>query len=175
MERLVVLLRGVNVGKHHRIAMPAFSAVLASVGCTAVQTYLQSGNAVVDWTGSPEQLGEGVAAGLERSAGLSVLVMVRTGAELAAVVDGNPFAAEDFDPKQLHAAFLTDPPDPDPACRAGPHDADARPDGGRRTGALPALRGGLPQLFAGPRTSRGGGHGPQLDHGDGAVRARCAY
>jgi uncharacterized protein (DUF1697 family) len=113
MERFVVLLRGVNVGKHNRIAMPAFSSVLASVGCTAVQTYLQSGNAVVDWTGSPEQLGESVAAGLERSAGLSVLVMVRTGAELAAVVDGNPFAAEDFDPKQLHVAFLTGPPDPD--------------------------------------------------------------
>lgn len=113
MARWVVLLRGVNVGKHNRISMATFRSVLEGVGCTAVQTYLQSGNAVVDWTGSPERLGEGVAAAVDRSAALSVPVMVRTAAELAAVVDGNPFSAEDFDPKQLHVAFLAGPPDPD--------------------------------------------------------------
>ena len=44
-------------------------------------------------------------------AGLSVLVMVRTAAELAAVVRANPYAGEQVDPKLLHVAFLAGPPD----------------------------------------------------------------
>ncbi len=112
MTRSVVLLRGVNVGKHHRISMAAFRAVLEGVGCTGVQTYLQSGNGVVDWPGPPDALPGAVAAGVESDAGLSVLVMVRTGAELAAAVEANPYAGESFDPKLLHVAFLTGAPDP---------------------------------------------------------------
>ncbi|MGI8536092.1 MAG: DUF1697 domain-containing protein [Mycobacteriales bacterium] len=113
MAKVAVLLRGVNVGKHKRISMPVFRAVLEGVGCGAVHTYLQSGNAVVDWIGRPDRLVASVAARLQAVAGLSVLVMIRTGAELAAVVEANPFADEAFDPKLLHVAFLTGPPDPD--------------------------------------------------------------
>lgn len=108
-----MLLRGVNVGRHRRISMSAFRTVLEGVGCSAVRTYLQSGNAVVDWTGPPDRLAASVAARLQAVAGLSVLVMIRTGSELAAVVEANPFADEAFDPKLLHVAFLTGPPDPD--------------------------------------------------------------
>ena len=113
MTREVVLLRGVNVGKHNRIAMSTFREVLASAGCIDVQTYLQSGNAVVGWEGTEGELADAVHRRLERSAGLSVLVMVRTAEELAAVVDANPWAAESFDPKLLHVAFLSGPPDPE--------------------------------------------------------------
>lgn len=112
MTRSVVLLRGVNVGRHHRLSMADFRAVLEGVGCTGVQTYLQSGNAVVAWPGHPDALAAAVAAGLEATVALSVLVMVRTGAELAAVVEANPYAREAFDPKLLHVAFLSGPPDP---------------------------------------------------------------
>ena len=112
MTRSVVLLRGVNVGKHHRISMSTFRDVLESIGCTEVQTYLQSGNAVLSWAGGQDQLADAVRGALERSAGLSVLVMVRSGAELAAVVEANPYASESFDPKLLHVAFLSGPADP---------------------------------------------------------------
>lgn len=111
--RSVVLLRGINVGKHNRISMPAFRDVLEAVGCTEVQTYVQSGNAVVTWNGSADRLAAAVRAELTTAAGLDVLVMVRSGPELAAVVDANPFAGEAVDPKLLHVAFLTGPPDPE--------------------------------------------------------------
>lgn len=113
MGRSVVLLRGVNVGKHNRISMPALRDILAAAGCTDVQTHLQSGNAVVTWSGSADLLAAAVRAELTAAAGLDVLVMVRTGVELAAVVEANPFAGEAFDPKLLHVAFLTGPPDPE--------------------------------------------------------------
>lgn len=93
--------------------MPALRDVLEAVGCTEVQTYVQSGNAVVTWNGPADQLAAAVRAELTGAVGLDVLVMVRTGAELAAVVDANPFADEAFDPKLLHVAFLTGPPAPE--------------------------------------------------------------
>lgn len=104
MPRYVVLLRGVNVGASSRVAMPAFRALLERLSCSAVQTYLQSGNAVVTWPGSSADLAATVEAGLREQLEVDVPVLVRSGAELDAVVDGNPF--EVVDPKLLHVVFL---------------------------------------------------------------------
>ena len=109
MTRCVVLLRGVNVGKHHRIAMADFRDLLDGLGCADVQTYVQSGNAVVGWDDGPASLETAVRAALG-ARGLDVPVMVRTGEELAAVVDASPW--HDLDPKLFHVAFLAGDPDP---------------------------------------------------------------
>jgi uncharacterized protein (DUF1697 family) len=103
-----VLLRGVNVGPNNRIAMPAFRSLLERLGCTDVRTYLQSGNAVVGWPGSGEQLRLSVEAALRDELDLPVAVLVRSAAELDAVVADNPFEVED--PKLLHVVFLSGPP-----------------------------------------------------------------
>ena len=108
--RCVVLLRGVNVGASNRIAMADLRELLSQVGCRDVQTYLQSGNAVVTWPGPPEELAAAVAEALP----LDVPVLVRTAAQLDAVVAANPFADEDLDPTLLHAVFLGGPPPPLP-------------------------------------------------------------
>ncbi len=109
MTRSVVLLRGVNVGKHNRISMPDFRTVLEGLGCRAVQTYVQSGNAVVDHDGTTAELQQAVAAALAEH-GLPVAVMARTGEELARVVEASPWT--DLDPKHFHVAFLSGDPDP---------------------------------------------------------------
>ena len=109
MTRSAVLLRGVNLGKHNRIAMPDFRAVLEGLGCRDVQTYVQSGNAVVDHDGTTAELERVVAAALA-DRDLPVPVMVRTGAELARVVEQSPW--HDLDPKLFHVAFLSGDPDP---------------------------------------------------------------
>ena len=109
MTRAVVLLRGVNVGGHNRISMPDLRAVLEGVGCRDVQTYVQSGNAVVEHEAAPAELERTVAAALAHH-GLPVPVMVRTGAELERVVEESPW--HDLDPKRFHVAFLSDDPDP---------------------------------------------------------------
>ena len=109
MTRSVVLLRGVNVGGHNRIAMADLRTLLEGIGCRDVQTYVQSGNAVVDHDGTPEALEQEVARALA-DRGLPVPVMVRTGEELARVVEASPWT--DLDPKHFHVAFLSGEPDP---------------------------------------------------------------
>lgn len=106
MTRAAVLLRGINVGGHNRIKMPALVEVLEGIGCTDVVTYVQSGNAVVT---SP--LAAGALEIEARSAlaayGLDVPVLVRTARQVDAVVAGNPFAGEELDPVMLHAVFVS--------------------------------------------------------------------
>jgi uncharacterized protein (DUF1697 family) len=105
VERCVVLLRGINVGRGNRLAMADLRAALEAAGCTEVSTYLQSGNAFV--TADPDGLVRRVEAALP----LEVPVVVRTVDEVAAVVAGCPWperaAAE---PKQVHVSFLGGPP-----------------------------------------------------------------
>ena len=104
MERVAVLLRGVNVGGHNRIAMAAFREVLEGLGCADVQTYLQSGNAVVTSPGGG--LAATVRRALREQLELDVEVLVRTADELDAVVAGNPL---EVDLKMLHAVLLDGP------------------------------------------------------------------
>ena len=73
-----------------------------------MQTYVQSGNAVVEHEAAPADLERTVAAALAER-GLAVPVMVRTGEELARVVEASPW--HDLDPKLFHVAFLSGDPD----------------------------------------------------------------
>ena len=47
MTRHIVLLRGINLGKHRKLPMADLRAVLSGLGYTDVATYIQSGNAVL--------------------------------------------------------------------------------------------------------------------------------
>ena len=80
----IALLRGVNVGKHRRLSMAELRETLAAAGYDDVRTHGQSGNLV--FTSGKR------AASLERELGgaLGVPVIVRTAAELTAVVDRDP-------------------------------------------------------------------------------------
>ena len=109
--RCAVLLRGVNVGKHNRIAMADFRALLAGLGAEDVKTLLQSGNAVV--TAEPAGLAERVEVALRDEVGLDVRVLVRTGDELDMVVAACPWPDRAAaNPKMVHVAFLERPADP---------------------------------------------------------------
>jgi uncharacterized protein (DUF1697 family) len=107
----VALLRGVNMGGHNRLPMQDFAALLDAAGCRDVRTYIQSGNAV--FRAAPALAtrlpGTLTAALLERF-GLRVPVVLRSAAELRAVVAGNPFAREAAEPTRVHVAFLADAP-----------------------------------------------------------------
>ena len=46
MPTHVALLRGINLGPHKRVAMPALRALVAGLGHTDVATYIASGNVV---------------------------------------------------------------------------------------------------------------------------------
>ena len=114
MATYVALLRGINVGGNKMVAMAELRAALTKAGFSNVQTLLQSGNVILDAAASsPGKLESQLEAELKKRFSLDVEVHVRSAAELAAVIDANPFAAEaKRDPSHLLVTFFKTPLDP---------------------------------------------------------------
>jgi uncharacterized protein (DUF1697 family) len=108
-QRYVVLLRGVNVGGRGKLPMAQLREICTSVGCTDVSTYIQSGNVVLDSAMSAEGLATALGPAIEQAAGFAPQVVVRTPAELAAALAGNPY--RDTDERYVHIGFMTREPD----------------------------------------------------------------
>lgn len=113
MTTYVALLRGINVGGKKRVPMQTLRELLTGMGCEAVRTHLNSGNAVFT---HPAADGASLAVGLERAIeetlGFSVTCLVRGSSEIRRVVDANPFAGRDVDPARFLVTFLAEPVDP---------------------------------------------------------------
>ena len=108
MPTHVALLRGINLGSHNRVAMPALRALVASRGHTEVATYIASGNVVFTAGGSDADPGPDLEKAIADELGVTCRVVVLTCAELARVVADNPYPDEP-DPKRVHAFLLTGP------------------------------------------------------------------
>lgn len=108
VDTYLALLRGINVGGKNRLSMTDLSRIVALAGGTDVRTYIQSGNVVFR---AEADLSAAISRGLQEALGLSVPVVLRTHAELAAVVAKNPFLAQGADPDALNAMFLADWPE----------------------------------------------------------------
>jgi uncharacterized protein (DUF1697 family) len=106
VARYVALLRGVNIGPRNRVAMPALREALAEAGFGDVQTYLQSGNVVLASRAKPEAVRSNVERVIEERFGLDIPVVVRTKAELSAVVKRNPLKQVATNPKAYQVTFL---------------------------------------------------------------------
>ncbi|MFE6774827.1 DUF1697 domain-containing protein [Streptomyces sp. NPDC057702] len=129
MTRYVALLRGINVGQHRRIPMATLRELLAGLGCGAVRTHLQSGNAVFvppDSDPTPDAVGEALERAIAQRLSLDVRVLVREGGDLCRVAARNPFREVDFDPSRLLVTFLSGPVDPAPLTELDP--AEYAPD-----------------------------------------------
>lgn len=108
-RRWVALLRGVNVGKAHRIAMSVVREAFAEAGCADVSTYIQSGNVVMRHAAAdPKRLARRIEIELARAAGFPIPVVLRTSDELAQVVARSPFPVAD--PGELHVIFCDESP-----------------------------------------------------------------
>jgi uncharacterized protein (DUF1697 family) len=123
MTARVALLRGINVGRNKRIAMADLRAMLESLGYEDVRTHLQSGNAIfVAGKGKDATLEQEISAAIKATFGMDVAVLVRTAAELASVVESNPFVAQRANSSELHATFVAAPP---PAAKIAAVDREA--------------------------------------------------
>jgi uncharacterized protein (DUF1697 family) len=88
----VALLRAVNLGARNKVSMPKLREVLTEAGFTAVKTYVNSGNVVLDsQLRSPAEVGARVHDLICEHFDVDTPVMMRTGAQLAAVLEWNPF------------------------------------------------------------------------------------
>ncbi|MEE2978724.1 MAG: DUF1697 domain-containing protein [Pseudomonadota bacterium] len=111
MPSYIAFLRAVNVGGTGKLPMAELRAMCESIGLTGVRTYIASGNVVFQSRLAEATIKAKLERCLEDYAGKPVGVLVRTGAELAAVLEGNPFKTAA--PNRTVAIFLDTPPPPD--------------------------------------------------------------
>jgi uncharacterized protein (DUF1697 family) len=110
MTVFVALLRGVNVGGRTKLAMADLRAAAEGCGFTDVRTYVQSGNVVFAAPGRPSaaDVGTALRAAIAGSTAVDPEVVVRSAAQMARVVEANPFADRGATDTQLHVVFLAD-------------------------------------------------------------------
>ena len=84
--------------------------VLAGAGYEDVRTHLQSGNVIVSRSGQTADVAHEVERLIAKHFGLDIAVVGRTRAQLAKVVDRNPFARVATDPKRYQVSFLATKP-----------------------------------------------------------------
>jgi len=106
----VVLLRGINVGRHRRVTMADLRASLAAAGYPDVETYVQSGNLLVETRVGAARLTSDVERALRSGLGLDIQVVVRTGSQLRRALSRQPFRAERVPTSALHFGFAKTKP-----------------------------------------------------------------
>lgn len=94
MARQIALLRAVNVGGTTKVAMADLRGLFVELGFASPRTLLQTGNVLFDANAPAAELERLLERETERRLGLRTAYFVRTAAEWAAVVAGNPFPDE---------------------------------------------------------------------------------
>lgn len=114
MQRLVLLLRAVNVGGTNILPMARLRGLLGELGYERVSTWLQSGNAVLSTAEAPELVARRVEDALV-AIDIHAPVIVRTVPELQAVLQQRPAAADDpITGKQHLVGFFDHEPSAEP-------------------------------------------------------------
>lgn len=129
MSRVALLLRAVNLGARNKVPMPALRDALGQEGFTGVETYVASGNVVVDLDGAtPEAVASRVRALVADRFGVDVPCLARTREELDATVAADPLGltgpagADLADPKLYTVVFLDRAPAADQVAAVDPED-----------------------------------------------------
>lgn len=108
MTAFAAFLRAVNVGGTGKLPMSELRAMCEALGFHNVRTYIASGNVVFESRLAERTVKAKLEQSLEEYAGKPVGVLVRTGAELAAILAANPFGSAA--PNHTVVIFLDAPP-----------------------------------------------------------------
>jgi uncharacterized protein (DUF1697 family) len=108
MGTFIALLRAINVGGTGKLAMAELAKLCEKAGFTAVTTYIQSGNVVFDSRASEPKVKALLEQALAAKVGKPVGVLLRSAAELEAVLAQNPFKQQP--PSRVIVMFLDQAP-----------------------------------------------------------------
>ena len=112
MTARIAFFRGINVGGRNLLPMRELRALLESVGCSDLKTYIQSGNVVFSHPGRDDPVfARKFCAAIEAQCHLLPEVMLLCAHELQRAISANPFPGATDDPKTLHLSFLASTPD----------------------------------------------------------------
>lgn len=92
MKKYVVLLRGINVGGHHKVPMKELKNELEKMGFKNIITLLNSGNIILDAENTTaDKLEIELTKSLETIFGFSIPVIVREAEDITQVFNLKPF------------------------------------------------------------------------------------
>ena len=104
--KYVAFLRGINVGGKNKIKMETLREICAALGFENVKTYVNSGNIIFETAKTTDKkTAVIIESAIEKEFALKIKVIVRTMAEIAQIIAGNPFAGQFEDDKDLHVFF----------------------------------------------------------------------
>jgi len=107
MTTYIAFLRGINVGGNMLLPMAELKALCADAGFEEVQTYIQSGNVILQSRLSGEPVRTRLQKVLFNAKGKEIAVAVRSAVELESILSANPFSKAN--PSQVIVLLLNDP------------------------------------------------------------------
>jgi len=111
MNVWIILFRGINVGGRNIVPMKTLIGLLESIGCTHVNTYIQSGNVVLRSSESNAECFKGaIHSAIEEKLSFKPSVLLLPVGQLVAAKEANPFPEAAGSPAALHLFFLSDQP-----------------------------------------------------------------
>jgi len=108
MNTMIALLRAVNVGGTGKIKMSDLKSLCETLGLLNVQTYIASGNVILQSKLKPDSVNRKIEQGLKDRFSLDTTVFVRTLEEISRVNQTMPFAGAA--PNQVLVTFLDKKP-----------------------------------------------------------------
>lgn len=110
--RWVALLRGINVSGHNKLPMADLRHLFGELGCSDVQTYIQSGNVVFNCdTERAVELPRLVHDAVAVEFGYDIPLVLRGADELETIGRTNPFLGKGIEEKWLHVGFMPAEPE----------------------------------------------------------------
>ncbi len=112
------LLRGINVGGKNKIKMTDLKRMFEEMGCTQVETYIQSGNVIFESDLRTAEVKTAVEQEIEKNFGFAIDVIIRTGEELVQILKNCPFTEQEIkiaeelnqEGESMYIAFLSEVP-----------------------------------------------------------------
>ncbi len=113
MTTYIAILRGINVSGHKMMKMEALRRLCEALGFKMVQTYIQSGNIIFNFSkAKSEELEKKIAFKILEEFKFEVPVLVMEADEVIAAIKNNPFVNKKLiDLTKLHVTFLAEEPE----------------------------------------------------------------
>jgi len=93
--KFIALLKGINVGGHKKVPMAELRDLLSSLGFKNVQTYIQSGNVIFQYSEENiEKIETIIKKGILDHFGFEVSVLVMKREDLIIIFENSPFSEE---------------------------------------------------------------------------------
>lgn len=112
-QSFIALLRGINVGGRHKAPMAGVRKAFEDMGFGEVKTLLNSGNVVFSGKPQPvEEIETRISRRLEEVFGFPIPVLVRSGEEIKAIIESEPFKGIEVTKDiRLYVTFVRKPPE----------------------------------------------------------------